>query len=197
MRQGPNPRRSRSRSSTPPGGSGSGGGGGGGRRQNVPLRHQTFDSNGPDVRIRGNAYQVHEKYLALARDANASGDRIAAENYLQHAEHYHRIINQSDGGAENGRGRVPRADETAGSGPPQKGNGHYGNGRTAHAGGANGNAHAHSHGGVANGNGSLGNGNGSGVGNGLQPGNGADYADEQTGDEEAEVLMTAHQSLNA
>ena len=58
----------------------------------MPLRMQTFDSNGPDVRIRGSAYQVHEKYLQLARDANSSGDRIMAESYLQHAEHYYRII---------------------------------------------------------------------------------------------------------
>ncbi len=46
------------------------------------------------MRIRGNAWQVHEKYQALARDAASSGDRIQAENYLQHAEHYFRIINQ-------------------------------------------------------------------------------------------------------
>jgi hypothetical protein len=52
-----------------------------------------FDSNGPDVRIRGTAHQVCEKYLTLAKDAAASGDRIVAENYLQHAEHYQRIIN--------------------------------------------------------------------------------------------------------
>lgn len=58
------------------------------------MRHQTFDSNGPDVRIRGNAWQVYEKYQALARDAASSGDRIQAENYLQHAEHYFRIIAQ-------------------------------------------------------------------------------------------------------
>jgi hypothetical protein len=44
------------------------------------------------VRVRGNAWQVHEKYQALARDAQSSGDRVAAENYLQHAEHYYRII---------------------------------------------------------------------------------------------------------
>ena len=107
MRQGPNNnnnnnnRRSRSRGGGSGGGGGPTGGGGGGgggnnpnRRQNVPLRHQTFDSNGPDVRIRGNAFQVYEKYLALSRDANSSGDRVAAENYLQHAEHYVRIINQ-------------------------------------------------------------------------------------------------------
>ena len=58
----------------------------------MPQRSQTFDSAGPDVRIRGNAYQVLEKYLALARDASAAGDRIAAENFYQHAEHYYRVI---------------------------------------------------------------------------------------------------------
>lgn len=88
-----------------------------GRRQNVPLRHQNYDSNGPDVRIRGNAWQVHEKYLALARDASASGDRITAENYLQHAEHYFRIISQIQE-AEN----------------RQRGPNHNGNGHPQHAG---------------------------------------------------------------
>lgn len=63
------------------------------RRGNVPPRMQVFDSNGPDVRIRGTAWQVHEKYLALAKDAAATGDVIMAENYMQHAEHYQRIIN--------------------------------------------------------------------------------------------------------
>lgn len=89
MRQGQNPKRPRGR---------------GNNRRNAPGRHHTFDSNGPSVRIRGSAHQVHEKYLALARDANVSDDRIAAENYLQHAEHYYRIINvDSDDG---GRGRT-------------------------------------------------------------------------------------------
>jgi len=54
---------------------------------------QTFDSNGPSVKIRGNAYQVFERYVALAREAQASGDRVAAENFYQHAEHYFRIMN--------------------------------------------------------------------------------------------------------
>lgn len=67
--------------------------GGNGNKKHTPLRNQTFDSNGPDVRIRGNAHQVYEKYLSLARDATAQGDRVAAENYFQHAEHYYRIIN--------------------------------------------------------------------------------------------------------
>jgi hypothetical protein len=53
---------------------------------------RNYESNGPDVKIRGNAQHIAEKYAALARDAQASGDRVMAENYLQHAEHYNRII---------------------------------------------------------------------------------------------------------
>lgn len=64
---------------------------GGSNRKN--LRSQTFDSNGPDVRIRGTASQVYDKYCALAKDAIGAGDSIMAENYLQHAEHYLRILN--------------------------------------------------------------------------------------------------------
>lgn len=65
---------------------------GGGNRRSPQNRNQIFDSNGPDVRIRGTAHQVCEKYLALAKDAQAVGDIVQAENYLQHAEHYQRII---------------------------------------------------------------------------------------------------------
>ena len=61
------------------------------RRQSSPG-NRVYESNGPDVKIRGNASHVSEKYLALARDAQAAGDPIASENYLQHAEHYLRII---------------------------------------------------------------------------------------------------------
>ncbi len=56
-------------------------------------RMQVFDSNGPDVRIRGTAHQVTEKYMGLAKDAASSGDKVLAESYLQHAEHYQRVIN--------------------------------------------------------------------------------------------------------
>ena len=58
------------------------------------------------MRIRGNAWQVHEKYQALARDAASSGDRIQAENYLQHAEHYFRIINQIQESENRQRGNA-------------------------------------------------------------------------------------------
>jgi len=54
--------------------------------------NRTFDSSGPEIKIRGSASHVYEKYLQMARDANSAGDRVAAENYLQHAEHYWRIM---------------------------------------------------------------------------------------------------------
>lgn len=63
----------------------------GNRRSQNPLT-RVYESNGPDVKVRGTAQHVVEKYQQLARDAQASGDHVAAENYLQHAEHYYRII---------------------------------------------------------------------------------------------------------
>ncbi|RUY72710.1 DUF4167 domain-containing protein, partial [Mesorhizobium sp. M7A.F.Ca.CA.001.09.2.1] len=75
-------------------------GGGGGNNNNNnnnnrkgpnPLT-RNYESNGPDVKIRGSAQQIAEKYATLARDSHSSGDRVMAENYLQHAEHYNRII---------------------------------------------------------------------------------------------------------
>jgi hypothetical protein len=80
----------------------------------MPMKQQTFDSAGPDIRVRGNAYQVWEKYLGLARDAQSAGDRIAAENFFQHAEHYYRIMNANGGdpATYNGRPRYqPRPDD--------------------------------------------------------------------------------------
>jgi hypothetical protein len=66
-------------------------GNGNNRKGSNPLT-RTYDSSGPDVKIRGTAQHIAEKYAALARDAQSSGDRVMAENYLQHAEHYNRII---------------------------------------------------------------------------------------------------------
>lgn len=77
MRQNANSRRSRGR---------------GGRKSGGNSRNQVFDSNGPGARVRGNASQIYEKYQQLARDAASSGDRVAAENLLQHAEHYFRLM---------------------------------------------------------------------------------------------------------
>lgn len=53
---------------------------------------RVYESNGPDVKIRGTASHIAEKYIQLARDAQSSGDPVAAENYYQHAEHYFRLI---------------------------------------------------------------------------------------------------------
>jgi hypothetical protein len=53
---------------------------------------RTYESTGPDVKIRGTALHIAEKYVSLARDAHSSGDPVLSENYLQHAEHYYRII---------------------------------------------------------------------------------------------------------
>src|ERR1700716_3102479 len=61
------------------------------RKTHNPMA-RVFESNGPDVKIRGNPAHIAEKYMQLARDAQSSGDPIAAENYYQHAEHYYRVI---------------------------------------------------------------------------------------------------------
>ncbi len=81
MRQGSNPKRPRGRN---------------GRKSPNP-RSQSFESSGPEVKVRGNAQQVVEKYLALARDASTAGDRIMAESYFQHAEHYYRLMTANGG----------------------------------------------------------------------------------------------------
>lgn len=67
--------------------------GGSRKNNNSNQKTQVFDSNGPDVRIRGTAHQVAEKYVALAKDAQSVGDVVMYQNYLQHAEHYQRLIN--------------------------------------------------------------------------------------------------------
>jgi hypothetical protein len=119
------------------------GGGGGGHQHHKqhhthnpnrpPNRNQIFDSSGPDVRVRGNAHQVFDKYQALAREAAASGDRIAAEAYWQYADHYYRVIqtmggfvprnNQGWGDGEDGQ---PQQDNPQ-QGSPQQGNPQQGN----------------------------------------------------------------------
>ncbi len=78
-----------------PGGNGGNGGNGGIVRQHggIPLnRNHVFDSSGPDLRLRGTAQQLYEKYLQLGRDASSASDRVMAESYFQHAEHYFRIL---------------------------------------------------------------------------------------------------------
>ena len=83
MKQGSNSRRPRGRSSN---------------NKRSPGRNNNQDNGGSDVRLRGNASQVYEKYLALARDALSADDSISSENYSQHAEHFYRIMTIS---AEN------------------------------------------------------------------------------------------------
>ena len=61
-------------------------------RKNHNPMVRVYESNGPDVKIRGNPSHIAEKYIQLARDAQTSGDPIAAENYYQHAEHYYRVM---------------------------------------------------------------------------------------------------------
>jgi hypothetical protein len=101
MRQGQNNKRSRGR--------------GGRKPQNSSNR--AYDSNGPDVKIRGTATHVCEKYQQLARDAISAGDRVTAENYYQHAEHYYRLLMASqtltDGQPrpQNNLGYRPQEDE--------------------------------------------------------------------------------------
>lgn len=81
----------------------------GGRKHVNPLS-RNYESNGPDVKVRGNAAHIAEKYLQLARDAQSSGDSVMAENYLQHAEHYFRIVSSAQQ-AMNGPREGQSADE--------------------------------------------------------------------------------------
>jgi hypothetical protein len=105
-----NMKRMRGRNHRPNGGGGGNNGGGGGFRnqQNgIPLnRNHVFDSSGPEMRVRGTAQQLYEKYQQLARDASSNGDRVTGEAYYQHAEHYFRIIsaiNQAQGHPPQGQ----------------------------------------------------------------------------------------------
>jgi hypothetical protein len=98
--------------------------------------NRTFDSSGPEIKIRGSAAHVYEKYLQLARDANSAGDRVTAENYLQHAEHYYRIMdaNQSQYQQQQQQQQQPQQPyQGQNRGPNPQYNG--GNGRAANQGG--------------------------------------------------------------
>jgi len=106
-----------------------------------PNRNQIFDSSGPDVRVRGNAHQVFDKYQALAREAAAGGDRIMAEAYWQYADHYYRVI-QSMGGFthRNNQGWGDGEEGQQGNPQQQQGqpNGEQANGEQANGEQANG-----------------------------------------------------------
>jgi hypothetical protein len=78
-------------------------------RRGSQSQNQFFQSTGPNVKIRGTARQVAEQYLQLARDAHTGNDPVAAENYLQHAEHYFRLVRSAEEAqvrAQNGDKRV-------------------------------------------------------------------------------------------
>jgi hypothetical protein len=82
------------------------------RKPQNPLA-RSFESNGPEVKVRGTPAHIAEKYMALARDAQSSGDPVLAENYLQHAEHYNRIImayreQMQQNGEMQGGGSMPQ-----------------------------------------------------------------------------------------
>lgn len=110
----------------------------GGRRTSNPLS-RSYESNGPDVKVRGSAQHVAEKYTTLARDSASSGDRVMAENYLQHAEHYNRIVaaaqamqqeRQQREDRDENQGREGRADDSRRGTP----NGSYDRGNGRHGG---------------------------------------------------------------
>ncbi len=94
MRQGSNGRRPRGRPHR--------------KQHGGAPRHNNFDSSGPEGRVRGNAHQVYEKYVGLARDALSAGDRVAAENYFQYAEHYYRVLNARTDPRPNGEDQPGR-----------------------------------------------------------------------------------------
>src|SRR6476620_480890 len=87
-------------------------------RKNHNPMSRVYESNGPDVKIRGNPAHIAEKYIQLARDANSSGDPVAAENYYQHAEHYYRLIAAAQEQFRQNNPHLPRfeSDQPAGAG---------------------------------------------------------------------------------
>lgn len=97
MRNGQNKQRMRNRGSNQ------------NRRGQNPMT-RVYESNGPDIKIRGTASHIAEKYLQLARDARSSGDPVAAENYYQHAEHYFRLIAAAQ--EQFRQQQQPRSEET-------------------------------------------------------------------------------------
>src|SRR4249920_2695883 len=71
---------------------------------------RVYESNGPDVKIRGTPSHIAEKYVQLARDAHTSGDPVSAENYYQHAEHYFRLIAAAQEQFRQANPHLPRPD---------------------------------------------------------------------------------------
>ena len=92
MRPNNNYKRNRSRNKSPRNGNGS-----------LNHKNHSLDSLGSEIRVRGNAVQVNEKYMALANDAYSSGDRILAESFFQYADHFHRVIMSTNNGIDSRR----------------------------------------------------------------------------------------------
>jgi hypothetical protein len=86
------------------------------QQQRGQPRNQTFDSNGPSVRIRGTAHQIFERYVTLAREAAIGDDTVATENLYQHAEHYFRIANANRDDSPSGTQPQPAMTADAGDG---------------------------------------------------------------------------------
>ena len=139
-----NMKRMRGRNHRSGGGSGGGGGGGGGSGGGIRLhagggiplnRNHVFDSNGPDIRVRGTAQQLFEKYLQLGRDATSGGDRVTAEGYFQHAEHYFRVLNlMNQAATQQGQGPGQANGHTNAPNPAgaNQGGGNQGGGQQRH-----------------------------------------------------------------
>src|ERR1700745_3827876 len=95
------------------------------RRGQNPMT-RVFESNGPDIKIRGTASHVAEKYVQLARDARSSGDPVAAENYYQHAEHYFRLIAAAQEQFRQNQQQPPRENEIIDDGGDEDGYSNFG-----------------------------------------------------------------------
>ena len=116
MKHTPNNRRPRSR--------------GGKQRHSGGGGRNNFESNGPEVKVRGTAQQVLDKYLALANDAQLSGDRINAESYFQYAEHYHRVLS-ANAATQEKQQRDNRNDHNKDADQPNGANGATQNGNNS------------------------------------------------------------------
>lgn len=138
----------------------------GGRKSNGNIANRVFDSSGPEGKVRGTPQQIIDKYLTLARDSQTAGDRVMSENFLQHAEHYQRLLIQANA-AQNERRDGNGADHD------QDGDGHDGQ----DAGEGDGFRHGGDGRGQRNG-GHRPNGSAHGDGDRRHAGNGADDGDQ-------------------
>lgn len=117
------------------------------QNHNYNNPNRTFDSAGPEIKIRGSASNVYEKYQQLARDASAAGDRVMAENYLQHAEHYYRIMSAAQS-AQAAQAAQQQQNQPAQAAPMQQNTTHASSPAPASGNQASNNAPAPAHGNV-------------------------------------------------